>query len=247
MACETWSEKLDTYLDGELPESEEKVAREHLHTCPSCAADALDRMQMKRSIQAAGERFRPDPAFRARIQQAASAPKRVSRGWRWPRVFALSAAAIVLIAALSTSYLQKRDREGRLISELVDLHVATLASSNPVDVISSDRHTVKPWFEGRLPFTFDLPDLQGSPFTLVGGRTAYLNQSAGAELILRIRQHNLSLFIFQERAIGSGCGGASASELNFHLRGWSRNGLCYFVVGDVNQDDLDKLAALMKS
>jgi anti-sigma factor RsiW len=257
MACEhwsekvgsekSWSEKLDTYLDGELPGNDEREVREHLRACPSCAADALDRMQMKRSIQAAGQRFRPDPAFRSRMQRA-TVPKRGVRPWHWPTVFALSTAAIVLVAALSTAYLQKRDREGRLVSELVDLHVATLASSNPVDVISTDRHTVKPWFEGKLPFTFDLPDLQGSPFTLVGGRTTYLNESAGAELIFRIRQHNLSVFIFQERAVGAGCAGAAtASELNFHLQGWSRNGLCYFVVGDVNQDDLEKLAALMKS
>ena len=63
------------------------------------------------------------------------------------------------------------------MSELVDLHVATLASSNPIDVVSSDRHTVKPWFEGKIPFTFNLPELQNSPFTLVGGRVSYLNQS----------------------------------------------------------------------
>lgn len=257
MACErwsenagserSWSEQLDTYLDGELPEKDEVAIREHLRSCSSCAAETLDRMQTKRSIQAAGQRFRPDPAFRERIQQAVSTPKRAARVWRWPTVFALSAAAVVLLAAFSSFLLQKRDREKRIVSELVDLHVATLASSNPVDVISTDRHTVKPWFEGKLPFTFDLPELQGSPFTLVGGRTAYLNQSAGAELIFRIRQHNLSVFIFQERAIGPDCDGiASASELNFHLRGWSRNGLCYFVIGDVNQDDLDKLAALLK-
>jgi anti-sigma factor RsiW len=258
MACELWSqkfgsqktgsEKLDAYLDGELSPAEERETREHLRTCPSCAADALDRMQIKRSIHAAGERFRPDAALRARVQKAAAAPKRTTRLWHWPTAFALSAAAIVLIAALSAAYIQKRDREGRLISELVDLHVAALASSNPVDVISTDRHTVKPWFEGKLPFTFDLPDLQNSPFTLIGGRTAYLNQSAGAELIFRIRQHNLSVFIFQERALGSNCAGvANASQLNFHLQGWSRNDLCYFVVGDVNQDDLAKLASLMKS
>jgi anti-sigma factor RsiW len=248
MACETWSEKLDTYLDGELPESEGKALREHLRTCPACAADGLDRMQMKRSIQASALRFRPDPAFRARIERSLSVPRRPAGGWRWSTVFALSAAAVVLAAMLSASYLESRNRDRRLVSELVDLHVATLASANPVDVVSTDRHTVKPWFEGKLPFTFDLPELQGSPFTLIGGRTAYLNQSAGAELIFRIRQHNLSVFIFQERAVGSACAAAAnASELNFHLQGWSRNGLCYFVVGDVNPDDLDKLAALMKS
>ena len=250
MACELWSEKwsekLDLYLDGELPEKEERELRDHLRGCPTCAADALDRMQAKRAVKSAGLRFRPDPAFRARIQRNIAMPSRVRRFWNWP-LTAFAVAALVVVA-LSATYLQTRNREKQLVSELVDLHVATLASANPVDVISTDRHTVKPWFEGKLPFTFDLPELQGTPFTLAGGRTAYLNQSAGAELIFRIRQHNISVFIFQERAVGGACAGnALASDLNFHLQSWSRNGVCYFVVGDVNADDLGKLAALMKS
>jgi len=246
MACELWSQELDTYLDGELPEKEDQALRDHLRTCPACAADALDRMQMKRSIKNAGQRFRPDPAFRARIQRAAAVPARERRSWQWPMVFAFSAAMLALAAVLSTSYWQNRNREHQLVSELVDLHVATLASSNPVDVVSTDRHTVKPWFEGKLPFTFDLPELQGTPFTLIGGRTSYLNQSVGAELIFRIRQHNISVFIFQERALGNACADRTASDLNFHLDSWSQNGLCYFAVGDVNPDDLNKLAALLK-
>jgi anti-sigma factor RsiW len=86
--------------------------------------------------------------------------------------------------------------------------VATIASANPVDVVSTDRHTVKPWFAGKIPFTFNLPDLQGSAFTLVGGRVSYLRQSPGAELIFKIRQHQVSVFIFQEKDLGGGeCGG----------------------------------------
>jgi len=249
MACELWTAKLDTYLDGELPREEELALREHLRTCPGCASQALDRIQTKRSIQAAAMRFQPDPAFRARIRQSVAAPPaRRAWKWNWPPLLALSAACVVLIAALWITHLQNRAREQHLVSELVDLHVSTLASSTPVDVVSSDRHTVKPWFEGKLPFTFDLPDLQGSQFSLVGGRTSYLNQSVGAELIFRLRQHNISVFIFQKRAVETGCAENTAtSELNFHLRNWSKNGLCYFVIGDVSADDLQKLATLLKS
>ena len=68
------------------------------------------------------------------------------------------------------------------MSELADLHVATLASSNPVDVVSTDRHTVKPWFAGKIPFTFNLPELQDSPFVLVGGRVSYLTNRRGRSL-----------------------------------------------------------------
>jgi len=250
MACETWTAKLDTYLDGELQREEERALREHLRTCSTCAADVLDRMEMKRSIQSAAMRFSPDPAFRARIRKlvAASSPARRGWKWQWRPILALSAAGVVLIAALWITHLQRGAREQHLVSELVDLHVATLASLNPVDVVSSDRHTVKPWFEGKLPFTFDLPDLQGLPFSLLGGRTSYLNESVGAELIFRLRQHNISVFIFQERAVGAGCvENTLTSELNFHLQSWSKNGLCYVVIGDVGPEDLEKLSTLLKT
>ncbi len=133
------------------------------------------------------------------------------------------------------------------MSELADLHVATLASSNPVDVVSTDRHTVKPWFEGKVPFTFNLPELQNSPFVLVGGRVTYLNQSPGAELIFRVRLHQISVFIFQEKDMGNvGSDGALAAH-SFGIRSWSHSGLRYFVIGDASAQDLDKLSELLKS
>jgi anti-sigma factor RsiW len=138
-------------------------------------------------------------------------------------------------------------REQQLLSELADLHVATLASSNPVDVVSTDRHTVKPWFAGKIPFTFNLPELQDSPFTLAGGKVSYLNQSPGAELIFRVRQHQISAFIFQEQALRRAHPeDAMQTALSFNVRSWSHNGLRYFVIGDASAQDLDKLSELMK-
>ena len=248
MACADWTGKLDAYLDRELPAADERALREHMRTCAACAADALERMQMKRAIQAAGLRFQPDPDFRIRIQQtiATRNPARSAR-WRLP-LLALSAAAVLLAAGLGVNYLQDRNRQRQVLSELVDLHVATLGSSNPVEVVSSDRHTVKPWFEGKVPFTFDLPELQGSEFSLIGGRTSYLNRSAGAELIFRLRQHNISVFIFPENAAGRACSEPATSRaFTFNVSSWRQNGLCYFAVGDVNAEDLQKLTGLLKS
>jgi len=134
-----------------------------------------------------------------------------------------------------------------LLSELADLHVATLASSNPVDVVSTDRHTVKPWFAGKIPFTFNLPELQDSAFTLVGGKVSYLNQSPGAELIFRVRQHQISVFIFQEQVLGNVRPEDAVTALSFNVRSWSHNGLRYFVIGDASPEDLDKLSGLIKA
>ncbi len=245
MACQVWSEKLDTYLDGELPPDEQHALREHLHGCAACASDSLDRMRAKRAVQSAGQRFVPDAAFRARIQKNVGSRPARSR-WQWLPALATSAAAALLVVG-TLLVTHDRSREQHLVGELADLHVATLASPNPVDVVSTDRHTVKPWFAGKIPFTFNLPELEGSPFVLMGGRISYLNQSPGAELIFRVRQHQISVFIFQERAVeGMSAKETASTELSFGVRSWNRNGLRYFVIGDANAEDLDKLSNLLK-
>src|SRR5258708_6372042 len=246
MVCEAWTEKLDIYLDGELPAAEARALGEHLRGCPACAAESVNRVQQKRALQGAGHRFTPDPAFRARIQQSVAArrPARWSRLW-FPAL--VGALALLIVGALFLNVNRDRRNEQRLLSELADLHVATLASSNPVDVVSTDRHTVKPWFAGKIPFTFNLPELQDSAFTLVGGKVSYLNQSPGAELIFRVRQHQISVFIFQERAAKVHVNDAAQGALSFNVRTWSHNGLSYFVIGDASSEDLAKLSGLIKS
>jgi anti-sigma factor RsiW len=246
MACELWTEKLDAYFDGELPVDEARALQEHLRQCATCATEGLRKLQQKRAIQAAAQRFTPDPAFRTRIQKSIAA----RRPSPWTRRFpVLAMAAALLIASAFLLILQReRGSEQQLMSELVDQHVATLASSNPVDVVSTDRHTVKPWFQGKIPFTFNLPELQGSPFVLEGGRVSYLSQSPGAELIFRVRQHQISVFIFQERGLREARGNESArTALSFEVRNWRHNGLRYFVVGDASGQDLDKLSELIKA
>ncbi len=249
MPCEHWTEQLDTYLDGELPANEARALDEHLRGCPTCAALALSRVQQKRAVHAAGQKFTPDPAFRARIKKTIAAPKPTLWSRNWLPVFVTATAGILLTAAAFLLMLQhNRNGEQQLISELVDQHVAILASANPVDVVSTDRHTVKPWFAGKIPFTFNLPELQGSPFVLVGGRVSYLNQSPGAELIFRVRQHQISVFIFQDQVITNQRANESVrTALSFQVRTWHHNGLQYFVIGDASPQDLDNLTELIKN
>jgi anti-sigma factor RsiW len=247
MACDSWIEKLDAYLDGELPASEARALSEHLRGCSACAAESLSRLQQKRAVQTVGQRFTPDPAFRARIQRSIAARPPAWRNWFRLPVLATAVALVIAGAFLLTANRSRRS-ERQLVSELADLHVATLASSNPVDVVSSDRHTVKPWFAGRIPFTFNLPELQDSPFVLVGAKVSYLNQAPGAELIFRVRQHQISIFIFQERAVENlQTPDSVQNALSFNVRSWSHNGLRYFVIGDASAQDLEKLSELMKA
>ncbi len=256
----SWAEKLDAYLDGELPAEEARALQQHLRECATCAAEGLTRVQQKLAVKAGGQRFAPDPTFRARIERSIAArqpsPKFSWRRRGWLAVFEIAAVAAVLLVGVALFVTLRRGRgEQQLLSELVDQHVATLASANPVDVVSTDRHTVKPWFEGKIPFTFNLPELEGSPFILVGGRVSYVGQSPGAELIFRVRLHQISVFIFQDRAVEQGFGRGLGEErngedvrtaLSFGVRSWVHNGLRYFVIGDASAQDLDKLSELLK-
>jgi anti-sigma factor RsiW len=247
MVCESWKAKLDTYLDGEVPEEEMRTFDVHVRSCPSCSADALARVQLKRAIQAAGRRHTPSAEFRKRMQRKIASKPRRSFGLGW---MLASAAAVILVAGtLTSAYLGTRSGRDQVFSEIADLHVATLASSSPVDVVSTDRHTVKPWFQGKIPFAFNLPELQNSEFTLLGGRMTYLDQTPGAHLIYDLRKHHISVFVFQERSLPAKLDGNSLSpkQLPFNLETWSQGGLRYFVIGDASPADIDSLAKLFKA
>jgi len=247
MACDNWLDKLDAYIDGELSAHEARALNEHIKQCASCGAEALRRVQQKRMVQAAAFKFKPDAAFRARVRKQIGSPTRTHWMARWIPVLVAVAAAFLIAAFLIASQ-RSRGNEQQLLGELIDQHVASLASATPVDVISTDRHTVKPWFAGRVPFTFNLPDLQNTPFTLIGGRVAYLKQSPGAELIFRVRLHQISVFIFQERAALDGNGKEGVhTNLSFQVNTWHRDGLRYFVVGDAGASDIEQLSKLMQA
>jgi anti-sigma factor RsiW len=256
MACEQWRGKLDLYSDGELAPADEAALRAHLNSCAACAVDVLDRVQLKRSVHAAGKRYEPSAQLRAQIAKTVAkttAKKATSASvWGWRIIFV--PAVVMLIFALALSFYVGRGYAGReraarqrVYSELADLHVATLASATPVDVISSDKHTVKPWFQGKIPFTFNLPELPGSEFSLIGGRVTYLEQTPGAQLIYQVRKHEISVFIFSEHALPMpSLLAGPVNALSFNTESWTQNGLRYFVLGDASADDIRALSKLLR-
>ncbi|MGB6481608.1 MAG: hypothetical protein WBF15_21165 [Candidatus Sulfotelmatobacter sp.] len=180
------------------------------------------------------------------MQRKIAAKPRRSFGLGW--TLAAAAAVILVAATLTSAYLGTRSGRNQVFSEIADLHVATLASSSPVDVVSTDRHTVKPWFQGKIPFAFNLPELQNSEFTLLGGRMTYLDQTPGAHLIYDLRKHHISVFVFQERSLPARLDENPVSKKQpFNLETWSQGGLRYFVIGDASAADIDSLAKLFKA
>jgi len=238
-----WTEKLDAYLDGELSTPEMSDVQQHVRGCPACAADILSRVQMKRAVQAAATaRFRPSAEFRQRVR-AQIAPR---SGLMPVRIWAIAAALLIIVSLVLLSGRERKMARQQVFREIADLHVSALASANPVDVVSTDRHTVKPWFQGKLPFTFNLPEVQNSEFILVGGRIAYAEQSPGAELIYQVRKHQISVFIFEDRAFQTVSDGKAQQRATFNVESWSQNDLRYFVIGDASAQDIHHLAELMR-
>jgi anti-sigma factor RsiW len=177
----------------------------HVRSCPCCSQRMLLRaLQMKRALQVAGKRFIPSTDFRRRLAQSITPKPKRSFPPRW--MLAAAATVILVVGALASNYVETRpgiERASRyhVFSEIADLHVVTFASPSPVDVISTDRHTVKPWFQGKFPFAFTLPELQDSEFFLLGGRMTYLDQAPGTHLIYDVRKHHISVFVFPERSL----------------------------------------------
>jgi anti-sigma factor RsiW len=198
----------------------------HLSGCVQCANVVVANGLMKRRVREAMSIGDAPSRLRARLRKP-----RVSTAW-W------MAAAAVLATVLVLSALAWRRQSQTAVTELADMHVTMLASANPVDVISTDRHTVKPWFEGRVPFGVPVPDLASTPFHLIGGRVVYWHASQAAYLLVGKGAHRISLFIFrpQDAPRTLGTPPSSMSALS-----WQEKGLTFVAVADVPEGDLEQL------
>jgi anti-sigma factor RsiW len=248
MNCDLVRNQLDAYVDDACTPEQLAAFEDHLRTCASCAAEALGRLQFKRATRAAAAaQFVPSPEFRVRIEKSVRKSRKAF--WKTAWIPGLATALTLVLIALSAVVLTRHQARERALTELLDLHVATLASANPVDVVSTDRHTVKPWFQGKLPFTFNLPELQDSSFKLLGGKLVYFNHSPGAQLLFDLRKHQLSVFILQDQPGSASLPAAvtASSVRGFSIEIWTQAGLRYVVISDTNTADVHALADLLKA
>jgi len=247
MTCELWETKIDAYVDGELALEEERALRDHMRSCPACSQDALGRIELKRAVHSAGKRYQPSDEFRARMARQVAA-KPAGEGWAWMRGWRprLAAVAVVLVAfGISILHVRSMQRQ-QVMLQIADLHASNLASANPVDVVSSDKHTVKPWFQGKLPFSFDLPELSGTQFELLGGRMVFVEREPAALLVYSIRKHKISVIVSMDRDGLEKLGSGETSVNSFHLETWSQRGLRYIVISDTSEQDVHVLAELFR-
>jgi len=249
MTCDFCRNSLDAYVDESCSPEELTGIEVHLNTCQACAAETLKRIQMKRAVRAAASsRFTPSPDFRLRVEKSIRQKRPSLRSFSLKPALAAFAVALFLVLVPVELWMAHTARE-QAVSELLDMHVATMASANPVDVISTDRHTVKPWFQGKVPFSFNIPELQDSPYKLLGGKVVYFKHIPGAQLLFELRKHQLSVFIMQDRAglIPLGLGETTVRQMAFNVESWSDAGLRYIVVSDTSPADVHGLSELLKS
>ena len=244
MNCGQDRTALEAYLDGELAADKEQALKDHLRTCPECVAEIAAMVSMRRAMKPAASRFAPSAEFRRKVQAQVASRRSPRMAWLWP--VATVALAAMLLAVVWTRQSTLRNQTFR---EVADLHVSDMASANPYDVVSSDRHTVKPWFQGRIPFAFNLPEFSGSEFSLLGGRLVYLHQQPAAQVIVGAGKHRISVVITQENgALGSGfplSHGVTVRD-SFNVETWEKNGLRFYVISDAEQGAVHRLALALQ-
>jgi anti-sigma factor RsiW len=249
-------DKLNAFIDGELPPADQQGIEQHLTTCHVCTLRVLSATQLKAATARAGQRFAPPPEALARLTaklhsqsqpqlQTMPHPKPTARIYSIrPAAWAALAAAILLaVSLLGWRHLHQTNT---LAAELLDQHLATLSTGATPQVISTDRHTVKPWFQGRLPFSFNLPDPQALPpdTTLKGADLTYLNGQPAALLLFTIHKHEVSIFLTQ-RSTGPTLTTLPNTRAGFTLHTATTPDLHIIAVSDVNPADLDNLVAAL--
>jgi len=231
VSCEVVNQDLDAYVDRELDTEASTVVQGHLAGCASCRARVAERQALGRFVRSAPYYSAPD-RLRARVAAQATQSRLSSRVLAWA-----TAAALVVAIGGGVSLLRTARTPDDVAAEaVVDGHVRSLMVDHLVDVQSTDRHTVKPWFLGKLDFSPPVADLTESGFPLVGGRLDYLDGRPVAALVYQRQQHTINLFI--SPADGAAAPIDSRTVRGFHVRHWSRDGMSFWAISDLNDREL---------
>lgn len=201
MDCRIAAPLLQLYLDGELDRSSIAELESHIDGCPDCRRELGLLDEVRRAVREIAPRYRAPAALRARVASLAGQQKRARRDRsRAPwMVFAASMAAAMLVSFATALWVidagvDSGASENLVVRDLVAAHLRALAAASPVDVVSSDRHTVKPWFAGRIGAAPPVPDFAAQGFDLVGGRIDYVGERRVAAVVYRHRQHLIDVY-----------------------------------------------------
>jgi anti-sigma factor RsiW len=250
------STTLNALADGELSGVQLASANEHLAGCPTCTSNALVQSLLKSATARAGQRYAPPPDLRERLThlashegsrvQASTSQSALKPAWSFGS-YGWAAAVALLLVWVSVFVIERNTRRASadyagLVTEVCDQHIAMLAANSPPEVISSDRHTVKPWFQGKIPFSFNLPQNLPGDTTLDGANLTYLHNQPTAQLLYSIGKHRVSVFV-QQRSGATTSNELFADHSGFHVVGFRTNDLSVVAVSDVDPGRLSDLVS----
>jgi len=253
--CEGFDIQLSAYVDGELEELGVAGVEAHLKECPACARRVEGERRLRAAFRThlapvrASEELRADvrEAIAAAGRQAAASGKPGARPWRAAQWLALAATiAVAVLGGRQWALWSLARRTAPLEAELLTAHVRSLQLSHLTDVPSSDHHTVKPWFAGKLDYSPPVPELDSLGFRLIGGRLDYVRDRPTAVIVYGRRQHIINLFLWPS-------GDSTAATKVETDRGYNSvhgagGGIAYWAISDLDVTELRQFVDLaMKS
>jgi anti-sigma factor (TIGR02949 family) len=259
MTCDELHQQLDPFFDNELGLAEAQKVQQHLEECPACEEAYAARLAVRQALQKPEVRFAPPNDLRSQIQvelskQAAPTHRRT---WRMP-AFPLpnwilpslaGAAAVVAVWLGSNVFLTENRSSNSLLAtvtgQLVSDHMRSLLPDHLIDVVSTDQHTVKPWFAGKLSFSPPVYDLTDQGFKLIGGRLDFLGNQEIAAVVFQHHQHYINLFAWP-KTDSTHLADTALQKEGFNVYGWEANGLTMWAVTDAAPDALKTFVDLQK-
>jgi anti-sigma factor RsiW len=237
------------YLDGELDPANALAVEKHMSTDPALAAECERVEALQRLMRQHLPREAPPPGLRRRVETAVGMQRPRARfaqtQFSW-RALAASIVVTAFVAGSSTSMFLAPSQSDLVRTGVVDAHIRSLMASQPIDVASSDRHTVKPWFNGRIPQSPRVVDLAKEEFPLVGGRIDVVGETPVPTLVYAHRKHLISLTAVPDTGRANSAPVLSAIN-GYNMYRWAEDGVAYWAVSDVASADLDKLVTLFRT
>ena len=241
MSCELVERDLDAYLDRELDAESSAGVREHVRTCAACRRQIAQREALARLVRSAPYYSAPD-RLRARVLAQSTRSNSVQRVLTW----AAAAVLVLSVGAGMTLWRPASSRGNVIADEVVSDHVRSLMANHLFDVQSTDQHTVKPWFLGKLDFSPPVVDLASIGFPLVGGRLDYVGGRPVAALVYQRQKHTINVFISPEGDDPS-TRDLVLTVRGFNLRHWIRNGMSFWAVSDLNSAELGEFTSALQA
>lgn len=242
MTCDEAEILLHALLDGELDAGHAREVEAHIAGCPRCAAQLQAYRDLNKALAMPELQFRTPPHLRQRIEAALPSTRAPDRR-SLLKGFAMGSAISALAATGLVAIVLRHGDEQRILSDVVSAHLRSLQPGHLTDVLSSDQHTVKPWFNGRLDVAPPVIDLTAQGFTLIGGRLDSIDGRTIAAIVYRRRTHVINLFV---APTANAEPAAARIEMiqGFNIRRWSERGLSYWAISDLGIDEFSEFGRM---